>query len=181
MSAAPFPCTPSEHRSGRRQYWSGGTGTSRLAINQFQQRDAVDESAVDRFIARPTRYDLPTDSWPAKPTADASNTRADVVVRRAQGAPKDHGLTSRSRSDADPTSSSPAEAPSCRTVRWAPLLRASRTATPLRPRRSGTRSFDRENAARPHCPPVVARVSPALALGWLWARAKAKPSSRSAD
>jgi enterochelin esterase-like enzyme len=36
---------------GRREYWSAGTGTSRLAINQFQQRDAIDEAAVERFLA----------------------------------------------------------------------------------------------------------------------------------
>jgi len=35
----------------RRQSWSAGSGTSRLAINQFQQQDLLDEPAVDRFLA----------------------------------------------------------------------------------------------------------------------------------
>jgi enterochelin esterase-like enzyme len=34
-----------------RQHWSAGTGTTRLAINQFQQRDLVDEAEVDGFLA----------------------------------------------------------------------------------------------------------------------------------
>jgi hypothetical protein len=51
MSAAPFTCTPSEHCPGRRQYWSGGTGTCRLAINQFQQWDAVEEWRWTVFLA----------------------------------------------------------------------------------------------------------------------------------
>jgi enterochelin esterase family protein len=40
----------------RRQHWSAGTGTSRLAINQFQQQDLVDEAAVDGFLAT---HDVP--------------------------------------------------------------------------------------------------------------------------
>jgi enterochelin esterase-like enzyme len=35
----------------RRQSWSAGSGTSRLAINRLQQRDLLDEAAVDRFLA----------------------------------------------------------------------------------------------------------------------------------
>ena len=35
----------------RRQSWSAGSGTSRLAINQLQQQDVLDEAAVDRFLA----------------------------------------------------------------------------------------------------------------------------------
>jgi hypothetical protein len=38
-------------RFGRSQYWSAGSGDNRLAINQLQQQDAVDEAAVDRFLA----------------------------------------------------------------------------------------------------------------------------------
>ena len=40
----------------RRQHWSAGSGTSRLAINQFQQQDLVDEAAVDGFLAT---HDVP--------------------------------------------------------------------------------------------------------------------------
>jgi enterochelin esterase-like enzyme len=36
---------------GRSQYWSAGSGTSRLAINQLQHSDHVDEDAIDRFFA----------------------------------------------------------------------------------------------------------------------------------
>jgi enterochelin esterase-like enzyme len=35
----------------RRQTWSAGSGTSRLAVNQLQQQDPLDEEAVDRFLA----------------------------------------------------------------------------------------------------------------------------------
>jgi enterochelin esterase family protein len=35
----------------RRQSWSAGSGTRRLAVNQFQQQDLLDEAAVDRFLA----------------------------------------------------------------------------------------------------------------------------------
>ncbi len=35
----------------RRQHWSAGAGISRLAINQLQQQDPIDEAAVDRFLA----------------------------------------------------------------------------------------------------------------------------------
>jgi enterochelin esterase-like enzyme len=35
----------------RRQKWSAGSGSSRLAINQLQQQDLLDEEAVDRFLA----------------------------------------------------------------------------------------------------------------------------------
>ena len=35
----------------RRRSWSAGSGTNRLAINQLQQQDPVDEAAVDRFLA----------------------------------------------------------------------------------------------------------------------------------
>jgi enterochelin esterase-like enzyme len=35
----------------RRQSWSAGSGTSRLAVNQLQQQDLLDEEAVDRFLA----------------------------------------------------------------------------------------------------------------------------------
>jgi enterochelin esterase-like enzyme len=35
----------------RRQTWSAGSGTSRLAVNQLQQQDLLDEEAVDRFLA----------------------------------------------------------------------------------------------------------------------------------
>ena len=31
--------------------WSAGSGTNRLAINQFQQQDLIDEAAVDRLLA----------------------------------------------------------------------------------------------------------------------------------
>jgi enterochelin esterase-like enzyme len=37
--------------AGRPQHWSAGGGTNRLAINQFQQQGAVDEAAVDHFLA----------------------------------------------------------------------------------------------------------------------------------
>ena len=40
----------------RRQNWSAGTGTGRLAINHFQQQDLVDEAAVDGFLAS---HDVP--------------------------------------------------------------------------------------------------------------------------
>jgi enterochelin esterase-like enzyme len=40
----------------RRQSWSAGSGTSRLAINQLQQQDLLDEAAVDRFLAT---HDVP--------------------------------------------------------------------------------------------------------------------------
>jgi enterochelin esterase family protein len=36
---------------GRHHQWSAGGGTSRLAINQFQQQEAVDEATVDNFLA----------------------------------------------------------------------------------------------------------------------------------
>ena len=35
----------------RRQTWSAGSGSKRLAVNQFQQQDLLDEEAVDRFLA----------------------------------------------------------------------------------------------------------------------------------
>ena len=35
----------------RRRSWSAGSGTNRLAINQLQQQDPIDEAAVDRFLA----------------------------------------------------------------------------------------------------------------------------------
>jgi enterochelin esterase-like enzyme len=35
----------------RRQTWSAGSGSSRLAVNQLQQQDLLDEAAVDRFLA----------------------------------------------------------------------------------------------------------------------------------
>jgi enterochelin esterase-like enzyme len=37
--------------AGRHHQWSAGGGTSRLAINQFQQQEAVDEATVDNFLA----------------------------------------------------------------------------------------------------------------------------------
>ena len=37
---------PSRSRS-----WSAGSGTNRLAINQLQQQDPIDEEAIDRFLA----------------------------------------------------------------------------------------------------------------------------------
>jgi enterochelin esterase-like enzyme len=37
---------------GRTQYWSAGSGTSRLAINQLQQGGPLDERAVDRFLGQ---------------------------------------------------------------------------------------------------------------------------------
>ena len=40
----------------RRQSWSAGSGTSRLAVNQLQQQDLLDEAAVDRFLAT---HDVP--------------------------------------------------------------------------------------------------------------------------
>jgi enterochelin esterase-like enzyme len=42
-----------EHTSAswRSHQWSAGGGNSRLAINQFQQQDLVDEASVDRFLA----------------------------------------------------------------------------------------------------------------------------------
>jgi enterochelin esterase-like enzyme len=40
----------------RRQSWSAGSGTGRLAINQLQQQDLLDEEAVDRFLAT---HDVP--------------------------------------------------------------------------------------------------------------------------
>ncbi len=43
-------------RFGRSQYWSAGSGDSRLAINQLQQQDTVDEAAVDRFL---TQHEVP--------------------------------------------------------------------------------------------------------------------------
>jgi enterochelin esterase-like enzyme len=39
-------------RFGRSQYWSAGSGDNRLAINQLQQHDTLDEAAVDRFLAQ---------------------------------------------------------------------------------------------------------------------------------
>ena len=35
----------------RRRSWSAGSGTNRLAINQLQQQDPIDEAVVDRFLA----------------------------------------------------------------------------------------------------------------------------------
>jgi enterochelin esterase-like enzyme len=35
----------------RRQTWSAGSGSSRLAVNQLQQHQLLDEQAVDRFLA----------------------------------------------------------------------------------------------------------------------------------
>jgi enterochelin esterase-like enzyme len=35
----------------RSRSWSAGSGTNRLAINQLQQQDPIDEAAVDRFLA----------------------------------------------------------------------------------------------------------------------------------
>jgi enterochelin esterase-like enzyme len=35
----------------RRQTWSAGSGSSRLAVNQLQQQQLLDEEAVDRFLA----------------------------------------------------------------------------------------------------------------------------------
>ena len=46
MSNAAGPTSP----SWRSHHWSAGSGTSRLAINQFQQ-GFVDEAAVDHFLA----------------------------------------------------------------------------------------------------------------------------------
>ena len=40
----------------RRQSWSAGSGTGRLAINQLEQQDLLDEEAVDRFLAM---HDVP--------------------------------------------------------------------------------------------------------------------------
>ena len=37
--------------AGRRHYWSAGSGTSRLAVNQLQQQGTIDEATVDRFLA----------------------------------------------------------------------------------------------------------------------------------
>jgi enterochelin esterase-like enzyme len=37
---------------GRTQYWSAGSGTRSLAINQLQQSGPVNEQAVDRFLAQ---------------------------------------------------------------------------------------------------------------------------------
>ena len=37
--------------AGRHHQWSAGGGTSRLAINQFQQQEAVDEATADTFLA----------------------------------------------------------------------------------------------------------------------------------
>jgi enterochelin esterase-like enzyme len=36
---------------GRPQHWSAGSGIGRLAINQLQQRETVDEAAVDQFLS----------------------------------------------------------------------------------------------------------------------------------
>jgi enterochelin esterase-like enzyme len=36
--------------AGPRHYWSAGSGTSRLAINQLQQQGLVDEATVDQFL-----------------------------------------------------------------------------------------------------------------------------------
>jgi enterochelin esterase-like enzyme len=41
---------------GRSRNWSAGSGLNSLAINQLQQGDSVDESAVDRFLAK---HDVP--------------------------------------------------------------------------------------------------------------------------
>ena len=64
-------------RFGGSQYWSAGSGDSRLAINQLQQQGTIDEAAVDRFLGqhevpivegrsfsggRPTRYTLCNES-----------------------------------------------------------------------------------------------------------------------
>ncbi len=38
-------------RSAGRHHWSAGSGTSRLAINQLQQRGPVNEATVDHFLA----------------------------------------------------------------------------------------------------------------------------------
>jgi enterochelin esterase-like enzyme len=35
----------------RRQTWSAGSGSRRLAVNQLRQQDLLDEEAVDRFLA----------------------------------------------------------------------------------------------------------------------------------
>ena len=40
----------------RRRSWSAGSGTNRLAINQLQQQDPIDEAAVDRFL---TSHEVP--------------------------------------------------------------------------------------------------------------------------
>jgi len=37
--------------AGRRHYWSAGSGTSRLAVNQLQQQGTIDEATIDRFLA----------------------------------------------------------------------------------------------------------------------------------
>ena len=39
-------------RFGGSQYWSAGSGDSRLAINQLQQQGTIDEAAVDRFLGQ---------------------------------------------------------------------------------------------------------------------------------
>src|SRR4029453_14173981 len=38
-------------RFGHSQYWSAGSGDSRLAINQLQQQGTIDEAAVAEFLA----------------------------------------------------------------------------------------------------------------------------------
>ena len=47
MNQAAGPSSP----SGRRHYWSAGSGTARLEINQLQQLDSIDEATVNHFLA----------------------------------------------------------------------------------------------------------------------------------
>jgi hypothetical protein len=92
MSAALFTCTPVSTAPGRRQYQSSGTGTSRLATSSsngmrlmngggpFPRNSRSPHRRGSRLlISGPgrgrRRTTCPTDSWPAKPIADASNTR----------------------------------------------------------------------------------------------------------
>ena len=45
------PCVRAvNNAAGRRHYWSAGSGTNRLAVNQLQQQGTVDEATVDRFL-----------------------------------------------------------------------------------------------------------------------------------